>query len=81
MFSSKPPGFRSPSGCVCSDSDRASVCIPHDETVHRAQGLPDHAHKPTLEQLPRDMHVVANDAAAKVRCWASTAQQPANAEP
>ena len=30
------------------------------------QGLPDHAHKPTLEQLPRDMHVVANDAAAKV---------------
>ncbi len=30
------------------------------------QGLPDHAHKPTLEQLPRDLHVVANDAAAKV---------------
>ena len=30
------------------------------------QGLPDHAHKPTLEVLPRDMHVVANNAAAKV---------------
>ena len=30
------------------------------------QGLPDHAHKPTLEVLPRELPVVANSAAAKV---------------
>jgi hypothetical protein len=30
------------------------------------QGLPDHAHVPTLERLPKDMHVVASPAGAKV---------------
>lgn len=28
--------------------------------------MPDHAHLPTLEVLPRDLHVVANPAAAKI---------------
>ncbi|KAK9918517.1 hypothetical protein WJX75_004661 [Coccomyxa subellipsoidea] len=31
-----------------------------------SQGLPDHAHVPTLERLPKDMHVVASPAGAKV---------------
>ena len=30
------------------------------------QGLPDHAHVPTLEVLPRHIPVVANPAAAKI---------------
>ena len=31
-----------------------------------SQSLPDHTHLPTLEILPRDMHVVANPGAAKI---------------
>lgn len=31
-----------------------------------SQGLPDHAHPPTLEKLPRDLPVVASPTAAKV---------------
>lgn len=30
------------------------------------QGLPDHAHKPTLERLPKDMPVVGSPSAARV---------------
>ena len=31
-----------------------------------SQSLPDHTHLPTLEILPRDMHLVANPGAAKI---------------
>lgn len=31
-----------------------------------SQGLPDHAHKPTLERLPKDMPVVCSPTAAKI---------------
>lgn len=38
----------------------------HGCTGHAVQGLPDHAHKPTLERLPKDMPVVGSPAAARV---------------
>ena len=41
----------------------ALLCL---RTFHTLQGLPDHAHKPTLELLPKDLPVVGSPAAAHV---------------
>ena len=37
-----------------------------DRGSTRAQGLPDHAHVPTLRQLPKELPVVASPAAARI---------------
>lgn len=42
------------------------VCLLSGVMSSYVQGLPDHAHKPTMEVLPKDKPLVCSPAAAKI---------------